>query len=121
MKINLIAGETNFEASKNALKQIDVSDITKRNLVVVPDRFSMQAENLVFDTLKIKSSFNIEIVGISRLATKILRSNNIEFKRISSLEEIFAIYETVKELEGEFEYFKKCNLDFCVKILQPDS
>lgn len=118
MKINLIAGETNFEASKNALKQIDLSDMTKQNLVVVPDRFSMQAENLVFDTLKIKSSFNIEIVGISRLATKILRSNNIEFKRISSLEEVFAIYETIKELEGGFEYFKKCNLDFCVKILE---
>ena len=50
MKINLIAGETNFEASKNALKQIDLSDMTKQNLVVVPDRFSMQAENLVFDT-----------------------------------------------------------------------
>ena len=118
MKIKLIAGETNFQASKNALKQIDISDMTKQNLVVVPDRFSMQAENLVFDTLNIKSSLNIEIVGISRLATKILRSNKIEFKRISSLEEVFAIYESIRELEGDFEYFKKCNLDFCVKILQ---
>lgn len=118
MKICLIAGATSFEASKNVLKQIDLNDMTKQNIVVVPDSFSMQAENLIFDVLKIKSTFNIEVVGISRLATKILRNNNIEFKRISALEEIFAIYQTVKQLESEFEYFKKCNLDFCVKILQ---
>ena len=48
MEIKLITGATAYEAAKNTLKQIDVSDFDKQNLVVVPDSFSMQAENLVF-------------------------------------------------------------------------
>lgn len=118
MEIKLITGATAYEAAKNTLKQIDVSDFDKQNLVVVPDSFSMQAENLVFDCLNIKSTFNIEVVGISRLASKIMRNYNIPFQRISALEEIFAIYKVVKECESQFKYFRKCSLEFCIKILQ---
>ncbi len=118
MEIKLITGATAFEAAKNTIKQIDVSDFDKQNLVVVPDSFSMQAENLIFDCLNIKSTFNIEVVGISRLASKIMRNYNIPFQRISALEEIFIIYKVVKECESQFKYFRKCSLDFCRKILQ---
>lgn len=118
MEIKLVTGETSYVAAINTLKQIDVNDLEMENIVVVPDSFSLQAENLIFDVLKIKSTFNIEVVGISRLASKILRNNNIDFKRISGLEEIFNIYQAVKECEKDFRYFNKCGVDFCLKILQ---
>lgn len=118
MKINLITGATAYEASVNTLKKINSDNLEFQNLVVVPDAFSMQAENLIFDVLKIKSTLNIEVVGISRLASKILRNNNIKFQRISKLEEIFNIYKVVKECESQFCYFHECGVDFCVKILQ---
>lgn len=118
MEIKLISGATTFEACINTLKQIDTKDFEFQNLVVVPDSLSMQAENLVFDVLNIKATFNIEIVGISRLASKILRNNNIPFDRASGIEEVFAIYNAVKLNEENFKYFKKCGLDFCTKILQ---
>lgn len=118
MKICLVSGATTFEACKNTIKKIDTKNFEFQNLVVVPDAFSMQAENLVFDELNIKSTLNIEVVGISRLARKILQSNSIEYERISSLEEVFAIFEAVKENEENFKYFKKCGIDFCTKILQ---
>lgn len=118
MVIKLITGATTFEACKNTIRQIDVADLDMTNLVVVPDSFSMQAESLIFDVLDIESTLNIEVVGISRLASKILRNNNIVFDRISGLEEIFCIYKTVKENEDKFCYFHKCGVDLCIKLLQ---
>lgn len=118
MKIKLVSGATTFEAAINTIKQIDMLDLEMQNMVVVPDAFSMQAENLIFDTLKIKSTFNIEVVGISRLASKILHSENIPFKRISGLEEVFCIFKACTECFSQFTYFKTCNVDLCVKLLQ---
>lgn len=109
---------TTFEAGKSVIKKIDVTDFSKKNLVVVPDSFSMQAESLIFDCLNIKSTFNIEVVGISRLASKLLRQNNIPFSRISGIEEIFCIHKAVKENENNFKFFHKCGIDLCLKILQ---
>lgn len=118
MEIKLITGATTFEACVNTIKQIDISNLDKTNIVVVPDSFSMQAESLIFDVLKIKSTLNIEVVGISRLASKILRNNNISFERVSGLEEVFCMFKVVKQNEDKFVYFHTCDADFCVKLLQ---
>ena len=118
MKIELITGGTIFEASRNVIKQIDVGDFDKQNIIVAPDTFSMQAEKLVFDCLNIKAAFNISVVGISKLAGKILRDNNICYTRVSAIEEVFNIYQAVKNNEQNFRYFKSCSLEFCLKILQ---
>ena len=72
MKIKLVEGATAFEAAINTLQYVDAKDLTKDNLVVVPDTFSMQAENLLFDVLGTKSVFNARVVGISKLASSIL-------------------------------------------------
>ncbi len=118
MEVKLITGATAYEAGINTIKQIDVTDLDTVNLVVVPDAFSLQAENLIFDCLNIKSTFNIEVVGISRLASKILRGNNIPFNRISGLEEVFNIYKATKNCFDKLEYFSSCNVEICKKILQ---
>lgn len=118
MKIKLVTGATTFEACKNIIKQIDTTSIEQQNMVVVPDSFSMQAENLLFDVLKRKATFNTKIVGISKLASEILKQNNIMFERVGELEEILCIFKAVKECEPEFLYFKKCGVEFCLKILQ---
>ncbi len=117
MKIELVEGASTFEAAKNTIGQIDTSNMDYQNIIVVPDAFSMQAEKLVFDCLNINSTFNIKVVGISKLASLILRENNIPFKRISAIEEVFNIYYAVKKCEENFLYFKKCDVDFCMKIL----
>lgn len=117
MKINFISGATLYEATKNTIKQIDTA-FAGQNLIVVPDSFSLQAENLVFDCLEISSTFNISVVGISRLASKILRDNNITYNRISGLEEILSIYQAVQINKENFKYFKNFGIDFCSKVLE---
>lgn len=118
MKIKLVEGATAYEAAINTLQYVDAKDLSKDNLIVVPDTFSMQAESLLFDVLKTKSVFNAKVVGISKLASSILRKHNIPFQRISGLEEVFVVYKAVKECEDNFVYFKKCTVDFCIKILK---
>lgn len=118
MNIKLVTGASTFEACINTIKQIDVTKTEQYNLLVVPDAFSMQAENLLFDVLNLKSVFNVEVVGISKLAGKILRDNNLGFVRVSGLEEIFNIYKAVRMCEEDFQYFGKCDIDFCTKLLQ---
>ena len=105
MKIKLFTGATAYEAAINTIKQIEPQDLGTKNMVIVPDSFSMQAESLIFDVLNIKSTLNIEVVGISRLASKILRNQNIPFQRISGLEEVFNKSKTLhhsKYVFGEF-------------------
>ncbi len=118
MKIKLVTGASTYEAAENTIRQIDVTKTDEFNLLVVPDTFSMQAEKLLFDCLNLTSVFNVEVVGISKLAGHILSNNNIAFQRVSGLEEIFIVYKAVKASEAEFQYFGKCDVDFCTKILQ---
>ena len=118
MQIKLITGATTFEAAKNTIAQIDAKDTQFLNLVVVPDAFSMQAESLIFDCLNIKSTFNIQVVGITRLASKLLHESNIPYQRISALEEVFYVFKAINMCEDMFLYFKNCDVDMCRKILQ---
>ena len=49
MKIKLITGATSYEAAINTIRQIEPFDLETKNLVVVPDSFSMQAESLILE------------------------------------------------------------------------
>lgn len=118
MEIKFISSMTLYESTKEVIKEIDYKNLKEKNLVVVPDSFSMQAESLIFDVLKIKSTFNISVVGISRLASKILREHNIEFERISGLDEILFTYEAIKRCEDKFLYFKNYDIDLAKSILE---
>ncbi len=118
MQIKIVTGATAYEAAINAIKQIDVKNFEQENLVVVPDAFSMQAETLIFDVLNIKSTFNIQVVGVSKLISQILRNNNLPFERISGLEEIFCIFKAVTKNLENFVYFRSASVDFCLKVLQ---
>ena len=116
MDLNIVTSGTLFEATKEILKKIDYKNLAQKNLVVVPDSFSMQAESLIFDCLNIKSTFNISVVGVSRLASKILREHNIPFDRVSGLEEILLTYKAVKDNEKNFSYFQNYGIDFCLIV-----
>ena len=118
MKINFTTGGTLYEAGKNTIRKIDFKNLKEKNLVVVPDSFSMQAESLIFDALNIKSCFNISVVGISRLASKILKEHNIFYDRISGLEEILLTYKAIDVNKDKFQYFQNYGVDFGMKILK---
>ena len=118
MEMKFIASATLYEATKEVIKEIDYKNLKEKNLVVVPDSFSMQAESLIFDVLKIKATFNISVVGISRLAGKLLREHNIDYARISGLDEILYTYEAIKKCENNFLYFKNYGIELAINVLE---
>ena len=118
MEMKFISSATLYEATKEVIKEIDYKNLNEKNLVVVPDSFSMQAESLIFDVLNIKATFNISVVGISRLAGKLLREHNIDYARISGLDEILYTYEAIKRCETSFLYFKNYSIELAISVLE---
>lgn len=47
-------------------------NVFSENIIIVPDKFTLNAERLVFDYLDIESSFNIQVMSLTRLVNKVL-------------------------------------------------
>lgn len=117
MKIELVKGVSTYEATKNAFLRIDKDDVNTDYFIVVPDRFSLQAEKLLFDVLNLKSTFNINVVSLTSLADKLLKSKNINYESLSPLEGIMGIKRIMTEHENELVFYKKNTPTFCYEIL----
>ena len=78
--IKVIYGDKLVDIAQGVIKNIDNKniDLSEDNIIVVPDRFSLVAEKLVFKTLNIKSTFNIHVMGITALARKIISSSGLD-------------------------------------------
>jgi len=114
MRIKVVTGSTIYESAKNIFSGIDAKDKTTPYFVVVPDRFTLQAEKLLFETLKIKSTFNINIVGLSSLAGKVIKDNG--FQEISQMEGTLLIQKIFLDNKDKFTYFKKFNSALCLEV-----
>lgn len=111
MQINLYLAQTLRQATKEVIKNVEVSqNLYLRNFIVVPDRFSLQAEKLLFQELEISSTFNIDVISISKLASLVLKLSGNEFKTQSNLEGMLLVYKILIEHQAEFESLKDANL-----------
>lgn len=110
MNATAIVGNNLSEVSKVVISQIEISSSFElENFVVVPDRFSLLAEKLVFEQLGISSTFNIKVLGISRLASIFLG----EGKVLSQNESRLKVFQILKE--NDFEFFKP-NFDLATEL-----
>lgn len=116
MKVELITGSTIYESVKNTFKRIDARDINTEYFVVVPDRFTLKAEDLLFDSLNVSAVFNINIVSLTGLAKIILGKDNID--TISVLGGVMLVQKAMLSLEGELVFYKKTTPMFCYEILK---
>ena len=107
MKLQIVTGSTLYESAENVLKGIDPNDFFTQYLVVVPDRFTLQAERLLFKVLNIKSTFNINVVGLSNLANKVIKEEGLS--QLSELEGVLLVQKIFEEEKDNFEYFAKGN------------
>ncbi len=114
MKLKVVTGSTIYESTKNIFSGIDTKDKTTPYFVVVPDRFTLQAEKLLFETLNIKSTFNINIVGLSSLAGKVIKDCGL--KELSQMEGTLIIQKIFLDNKDKFTYFKKFNSALCFEV-----
>lgn len=116
MKVELVTGSTLYESVKNTFKNIDVKDINNEYFVVVPDRFTLKAEDLLFETLNATSIFNINIMSLTGLAKELLGKENIE--TINVLDGVLLIQKAIKNLERKLIFYKNNTPAFCYELLK---
>lgn len=66
--------EEAFSAIIEKLKRVDPLDLDAGHVVIVPDRYTLSIEKLVYSSLPQKASFNISVLTLSRLAASLFPS-----------------------------------------------
>lgn len=111
MQLDIITGKTIKLASREVVRRIELSnDLNLNNFVVVPDRVSMQMEKMIFEELNISSTFNINVVSISKLAKLILKLAGNAFSAQNNAEGALLIYKILIDNKNELNSFKDANL-----------
>lgn len=104
-KLKMIIGDNFDDVNKAIISKINLKDLSKRNYVIVPDRFSLLAERLIFDTLNISAYFNLSVIGISGLADIVLKENNVKFDYVNKVESKLIIRQVLKKINDKLNYF----------------
>lgn len=107
--LTIVCSPNLLSATKHTIKQIEhtAHQLDIEHIIVVPDRFSLQAENLVFDLLNINSTINISVVGISRLASTILQESGQSSQVLSTHQSVLLVRKVALQQQPNFLFFKK--------------
>ena len=113
MELNAVISKTLRGASIGVIKKIQVSEnLNLNNFVVVPDRFSFQAEKLIFESLKIKSTFNINVVSVSKLSNLVLKLLGKEITSEKQINSALLVYSILLNNKDEFKTFASSKIDY---------
>lgn len=115
MKLKTYINSTTFEATKDMISSIDNSDISIEHIVVVPDRFSLQMEKLLLQTIK-KSLFNVRVMGLTSLAGDIFSRLHKKVDILSSAESLLLTQKAIENVKQNFIAFRKSGISFCYEI-----
>ncbi len=109
MAVKIIVGQKLNCVSEEVIRSIDENrqDFSCDNIVIVPDRFSMVAEKLIFEILNIKATFNIHVMGINKLAKKIIDDALLNCVYVDSVESTFILYRAIQKAKNNFLCFSK--------------
>ncbi len=117
--IKIVTGQKLIDISKSVIFEINdkKENLSSQNIIVVPDRFSLLAEKMVFDALNIKSSFNIRVMGITSLAKDIISKAGLNCVYLTNDECKFLLFRALQKCKENFSCFSK-NLSqgLCQKI-----
>jgi len=85
---NIFYGKTNHDCVNsliNKLKQNYVKDSNSKHYFIVPDRISVLTEVKIFNALNIESTCNIEVLTLSRLASRLMQDVDVISKTSSCM------------------------------------
>ena len=99
-----------MEAISNTLEAVDPE---KETFIVVPDRTTLQIEEMLFDKLNLSSTFNLNVVGLGNLA---LRYAGNLANPLSEIDCVMYVRRAIENKRKEIKYFKSTNINFCQQI-----
>ncbi len=117
--LNIYASNTYKNAASYIAEQLNKANPARlevRHIVIVPDRASLSAEELILNSLKAKGSFNTEVLTLRRYANKLLPKLNY----LSKQSAVMALMSVVTRLKKDFLCFKKGvdNLGFIESVYE---
>ncbi len=103
MQNKIIVDSNNILSFKRMIKQIDNNET---NIIIVPDKFSLNAEKMFLDENDLTVNFNTRIFSLSKLASAIIEKKLIDKKIIDKTQSLMIISSIIKENINNFKYFK---------------
>lgn len=114
-KVNLILSNTYLSAFYGALddiKQKVEKDKFGNIILVVPDKFSLNAEQIVFDRLKCDTIFNVWLTTLSRLTAEVLKNDLENCKILSKSSGTMLVGEIIAKNRDKITAYKKVANDY---------
>ena len=108
--MQIVLGENLTESIENLLEKISPNE---KSYIVVPDRETLQIEEMLFSTLNLKSTFNISVVGLSNLALSFIPK---PAKSLGEIESVLFVKKAMSIAKEKLCYFKSTNINFCKEI-----
>ena len=102
-KKTLIVNDTNFLAFRDMIREINLSE---NSIIVVPDKFSLSAEKMIFEEKNILATFSTQVFSITKLASKVLEDKLKDKKLIDKNISLMIISSIINENLHNFKYFK---------------
>ena len=109
--VNIYCGNTLLTGFDSLLLNLQQSskDVFSNNILIVPDKFSMNAERYIFDALNINSTFNIDVLTFTRLIKR-LCENQLKGKNILNKQSgILLVTRLLIENQSNLSHLKKVN------------
>lgn len=105
--IRLVTGASIFEAAKNAINLLSSTN----TYIIVPDRATLEMEEAVFSALNLSATFNLNVTGLSTLASRSVGKENM-----SEIESVLYVKKAVDNVKDKLKYFKAGNINFCKQL-----
>ncbi len=106
MQLNFVFGDNFNDITSEQISLIGKGlKNNKKQLVIVPDRFSLTMENRILKELNLTATFDIEVVSFARLASKVLSKENAP-QVLSSLGATMVIEKIITDHANELQCFK---------------
>ena len=104
----LIANSTEniFNYSLQKISQ-NLNNFNYDNIIIVPDKLSLYAEQSIFNALNIQVYFNLSVMGITKFASLILEKNNLKTEQYTSLEAKLLVLRAIQNVSKDFKCFSK--------------
>lgn len=117
MKVDVFFSNSMENCVCGILKNIDkTKDISKDNIIICPDSFSLLLEKKIFECLEIECMMNIKVLGISKLFN--LLSIDTNLIPLTAFESAMIVRKIILENKNCFQSFKseKVSFGFCDEV-----
>lgn len=108
MKLNLIYGKSGSGKSTYIYENIKSNINAKKIFLIVPEQSNLTAEKKLFETLKVESLVNIEVLTLKRMAFRVLNEiGKVNKINLSKVGKNLLLYDLVSKQKNKLNFLSK--------------